>query len=993
MPESPPAEADDHTVLSTGAPSTAGPSTEHEALTRLASGERGASGQSQASPHRAEDGPLAVGQTFGARYHIIRLLGIGGMGAVYQAWDAELGVAVAIKVIRPEVMADPTLAAEIARRFKRELLLARKVTHRNVVRIHDLGDIGNTRYITMPYVEGADLATILQEDGRLPINRTLRIARHIVEGLVEAHKADVVHRDLKPANIMIDAEDQPMIMDFGIARSTGRAMPGPMPGNTTIVNDLRRVLDAPSEATVLGSVVGTVGYMAPEQARGQTVDQRADIYALGLIVYDMLVGGSRAERAGGAMLELQARMDHPPLALKNLVRGIPDAFEQVVSRCLEPDPANRFQTSEELSAALLALDDEGELIPVKRMVDTRVLGAVMALGVAALGATWWFSRGPNIPVKHEPVSVLIADFKNLSTDATFDGTLEPIVKIALEGAEFISAYDRAGIRRSLGVQPPEKLDDQAAQEIAVKQGVNVILAGSLDRQGSGYALTMKATQAVTGSVIAEATKTASSKDEVVGMATSLANTVRRGLGDNTSDDAQRFAIDTLSATSVEAIREYAAGMVANSNSKFEDARAAFSRAVEHDPNFGMGWTSLAMASFNLDRHQDTEKYVKEAMRHLDAMTERERFRTRGLFYLATSDYQQCVKEYGDLVAKYAADASAGNTLALCSSRLRKNAEAAEQMRQVVKILPNRALYRENLALYSAYSGDFEGAQREARVLTEPSVFGLLAVAFSQVAQGQFPEAAETYQQIGKIDAQGASYMAAGLGDIAVYQGRFSDAARILESAAAADVKAGEPDRAAAKLVALAYAHLSRQQRRPAIAAAERALTLSNVAKIRFLAARILIESGQPARAKPLAASLGAELQPEPQAFAKILEGLTALQAGKAREALKPLTDANTLLDTWLGRFELGRAYFEAGAFTQADSEFDRCIQRQGEALSLFLDEDPTYGYLPSVYYYQGRVREEIKTAGFAESYRAYLNIRGNSTEDPLVPDVRKRASR
>jgi tetratricopeptide (TPR) repeat protein len=915
------------------------------------------------------------------------------MGAVYQAWDAELGVAVAIKVIRPEVMADPTLAAEIARRFKRELLLARKVTHRNVVRIHDLGDIGNTRYITMPYVEGADLATILNREGKLSINRTLRITRLLVDGLVEAHKADVVHRDLKPANIMIDAEDQPLIMDFGIARSTGRAMPGPMPGNTTIVNDLRRVLDAPSEATILGSVVGTVGYMAPEQARGQTADQRADIYALGLIVYDMLVGGSRAERAGGAMLELQARMDHPPVGLKSLVRGIPDAFERVVARCLEPDPANRYQTTKELSAALGTLDDEAEPIAVKRTVDTRVLGALMALGVAALAATWWFARGPDIPVKHEPVSVLIADFKNLSTDPTFDGTLEPIVKIALEGAEFISAYDRAGIRRSLGVLPPEKLDDQAAQEIAVKQGVNVILAGSLSRQGSTYALTMKATQAVTGSVIAEATKTASSKDEVVSVATNLANTVRRGLGDNTSDDAQRFAIDTLSATSVEAIRDYAAGMVANSNSKFEDARAAFSRSVARDPNFGMGWTALAMASFNLDRPQDTEKYVKEAMRHLDAMTERERFRTRGLFYLATSDYQQCVKEYGDLVAKYAADASAGNTLALCSSRLRKNAEAAEQMRQVVKILPNRALYRENLALYSAYSGAFEVAEREARVLTEPSVFGLLAVAFSQVAQGQLPKAAETYQQIGQIDAQGASYMAAGLGDIAVYQGRFSEAARILESAAAADVKANEPDRAAAKLVALAYAHLLRQQRRPAVAAAERALTNSNVAKIRFLAARILIESGQTAKAQPLAASLASELQPEPQAFAKILEGLMSLQSGKPRDALKPLTDANTLLDTWLGRFELGRAYFEAGAFTQADSEFDRCIQRRGEALSLFLDEDPTYGYLPSVYYYQGRVREEIKTAGFAESYRAYLNIRGESADDPLVPDVRKRAGR
>src|SRR5262249_12111015 len=155
------------------------------------------------------------------RYHIIRLLGIGGMGAVYQAWDAELGVAVAIKVIRPEVMADPMAAAEIEKRFKRELLLARQVTHKNVVRIHDLGEINGIKYITMPYVDGADLASILKNEGRLPVPRVLRIARAVVGGLIEAHKADVVHRDLKPANIMISGDDEAMIMDFGIARSTG----------------------------------------------------------------------------------------------------------------------------------------------------------------------------------------------------------------------------------------------------------------------------------------------------------------------------------------------------------------------------------------------------------------------------------------------------------------------------------------------------------------------------------------------------------------------------------------------------------------------------------------------------------------------------------------------------------------------------------------------------------------------------------------------------
>jgi tetratricopeptide (TPR) repeat protein/tRNA A-37 threonylcarbamoyl transferase component Bud32 len=973
---------------------SAGLSQADDSATRLVDIDATVVGRSGTPPPPArDDGPLTVGEAFGPRYHIIRLLGLGGMGAVYQAWDAELGVAVAIKVIRPEVMADPTVAAEISRRFKRELLLARQVTHKNVVRIHDLGDIGNIKYITMPYVEGADLATVLKQQGRLSPARTLAIARRVVAGLVEAHKADVVHRDLKPANIMIDAEDQPLIMDFGIARSTGRPTGGPAPGTTTVINQLREALAGHGDATVLGSVVGTIEYMAPEQARAESVDQRADIYALGLIMYDMLVGGSRSERAGVAIAELQARMRQPPPPVSSVVSGIPEALDKLISRCLEPDPAKRYQTTHELADELARLDDAGVLIPVKRMVDMRVMAIVLTLGAVALVGTWWYSRPPATPVKHEAVSVLIADFQNRSNDPTFDGTLEPMVKVALEGAGFISAYDRAGIRRSLGVRPPQKLDEQAAHEIAVKQGVNVILSGSVDRQGTGYSVSMKAIQAVTGTVIASGTDRASDKDKVVGVATKLVETVREGLGDDTTDDAKRFATYTLSATSVEAVRDYAAGMVAISNSKFQDAHQHFAKAVERDPKFGMGWTALAMASFNLDKLQDTEKYVKEALRHLDTMTERERYRTRGLYYLATSDYVQCVKEYGELVEKYEVDASGRNNLALCSSRLRKNAEAVEQMLKVVKILPNRALYRENLALYADYSGAFETAEREARALKEPSVFGLLAVAFSQVAQGHLNEGAETYRQLGKIDEQGASYMAAGLGDIAIYQGRFSEAVRILEAAVATDLAAKEPDRAAAKLTSLAYVQLLRRQNGAAIAAAEKALANSTVPKIRFLAARTFVEAGQSAKAGPLAAGLGAELQPEPQAYAKMIEGMIAVQNKDARAAIKPLTEANTLLDTWIGRFELGRAYFAAGAFTQADSEFDRCLKRRGEALSLFLDEEPTYGYLPVVYYYQGRVRQELNTAGFAESYRAYLDIRGASPEDPLLPDVRRRAGR
>jgi len=254
----------------------------------------------------SEEGPLEVGSAFGARYHIIRLLGIGGMGAVYQAWDAELGVSVAIKVIRPEVMADPTAAAEVERRFKRELLLARQVTHKNVVRIHDIGEMLGIKYITMPYVDGADLATVSRNEGRLPIPKILRIARGIVSGLVAAHTASVVHRDLKPANIMIGADDEAMIMDFGIALSSGAPSAA-----ATVVEGLPKHFSksaAKFSTTMAGAVVGTVEYMAPEQARGQAVDQRADIYAFGLILYDLLVGRRRAEHAQSAIAELQGRM-------------------------------------------------------------------------------------------------------------------------------------------------------------------------------------------------------------------------------------------------------------------------------------------------------------------------------------------------------------------------------------------------------------------------------------------------------------------------------------------------------------------------------------------------------------------------------------------------------------------------------------------------------------------------------------------------------------
>jgi tetratricopeptide (TPR) repeat protein len=229
-----------------------------------------------------------------------------------------------------------------------------------------------------------------------------------------------------------------------------------------------------------------------------------------------------------------------------------------------------------------------------------------------------------------------------------------------------------------------------------------------------------------------------------------------------------------------------------------------------------------------------------------------------------------------------------------------------------------------------------------------------------------------------------------LADLAAYEGRFAESVRTLEQGVAADLAAKNSDAAADKFVALAQTQLWMQHSAPALAAAEKALANSKAAKVRFVAAQVFLAAGQAARAEKLAASLASEFEAEPQSYAKIIAGQAALKRGDSPQAIKALTEATNLLDTWISRFELGRAYLQAGAFTEADAEFDRCLSRRGEALELFMDDVATYGYVPLVYYYQGRVREGLKSAGFSDSYRTYLSIRGQANEDPLLAEVRRR---
>ena len=620
-------------------------------------------------------------------------------------------------------------------------------------------------------------------------------------------------------------------------------------------------------------------------------------------------------------------------------------------RCLEPDADKRSATSQEVADTLALLDDEGIPIPIPPRYSKKLIATAATLVIALVTSTWYFTGTPPPPKKHDPVSVLIADFENKTGDPTFDHALEPVLKLALEGAGFISAYDRTGLR-ALGQRAPEgRFDERAAVEIAAKQSVGVVVTGTLERQGNGFEISVKAARTVTAEAVANASAKAASKDKVLEVATRLAAQVRSALGDETSSDsAQMFAMASLSATSLDVLRYYAAAREASSNGQFEAALRNYQKAVELDPKFGIGYQGLAATSLNLGKTQDAEKYFQQALSHLDGMTERERYNTRGVYYRLTGDFQQCEKEYTDLIARFDGDVLAHNNLALCSSLIRNMPKALSEMRRAVEILPKRALFRLNVALYADYGGDFQTGEQEARIAQElASPLSLLPLAFAQAGQERLADAAESYRSLGKVESLGpvaASWEASGLADLAIYEGRFSEAVKLLESGAAADLAAKNADRAAAKLVAAAYAQHSHGQKAAAIATAEKALATSKAVKIRFLAGRILIESGQVARGRTIAGELANEIQADPQAHAKILEGLAALAGNDRRQAIKSLSEANDILDTWIGHFDLGRAYLAAGQFPQADSEFDRCLKRRGEALSL-VPRRGTYVRLPA----------------------------------------------
>jgi len=925
---------------------------------------------------------LQPGSIFANRYEIIKILGEGGMGAVYKARDRELEREVALKVVRPELSNNP----EILERFKQELILARQVTDRNIIRIFDLGEASGIRFITMEYVEGQNLHQLLKRQGKLPIAEAVNIMEQVAAGLAAAHREGIIHRDLKPGNIMRDVNGRVVVMDFGLARTiSGEGM------------------------TRTGAMLGTMEYMSPEQAQGKELRASSDIFTVGLILYELLAGVTPFY-AESAIASLLMRTQQRAAPLVDIDKNIPGSLSNIVAKCLEKDPANRYQTAEELDADLRAwqgrsggkkvsatgtrmLMNRIRELPWRRFAVTGALILAMAAGLA------WFAARRQRSARsapHAPVSVLVADFANLTGDPLLDNTIEPMLGTALEGASFVNVFGRNDARKLAAKlpHPTDKLDEQTARLVAQSQDVNVVITGEIDLRGNEYDISALALDAVSGNVLAKSEVTVANKKDIISSLPKLAVPIRKALGDSTPASVQFDEVaGGFRAASLEAVHQSSIALDDQFAGKFQEAFDSFQKAADIDPNFTWAYTGMAAMAENLGRPEDAKKYMNLAMEHVDDMTDRERYRDRGLYYRTIGDWQNCVQEYSQLVLHYPADRVGQNNLAICYLHLRNAPQAEKAAQRAVEIAPKAVSQRLTLSSINAFAGDFAAGEANARAalaLNPSAAQGYLALAEAQLGEAQIDNAATSYKKLESFGPVAASIANDGLADLAAYQGRLADAAHIATQAAAADVTAKNTDGAARKYVALGNIEEMQGNYRAAVADTDKAVALSQDPTIQFLAGRNYAEAGEFAKAEKLAATLSAALTSESQSYGKLITGLIALKKKDANEAIRQIAAANSLLDTWISRYDLGRAYLDAGAFTEADGEFDQCIKRRGEAIELFDDNVPTYEYFPAVYYYEGRAREGMKSPGFAEFYGDYLKIRGQSADDPLVAEIKHR---
>jgi tetratricopeptide (TPR) repeat protein len=567
------------------------------------------------------------------------------MGAVYKARDREVDRFVALKVIRPELASRPDILA----RFKQELILARQVTHKNVIRIFDLGEADGVKYITMDFVEGHDLKTLLREKGKFTSEESVRIITQICRALDAAHTEGVVHRDLKPQNIMLDGKGRVTVMDFGIARSL--EMPG---------------------MTQTGALVGTPEYMSPEQAKGEEVDARSDLFTTGIIFYELLTGRTpfRADTAYATLLKRTQERARPPVELDPT---IPPQISSVVMKCLETDRDHRY------ASALEIVHDLGQqTVTLSRTAPPAVVVPTAPTGLAAvLQHRKWIAGGAGLIIllavafvfrdhllpgaggrrgagPTTQVTLAILPFRNASGDHTLDwlgSSLAEMLRTDVgESSEFhtVSPERMHQILSDLRISPDSELDGGTLRRIAEFTSADRVLSGQYVRLGEQIridASLQDLKQNRTISLKAEAPD----EKQLLGSVNQLAKSIQQNLtlAPEAVKEMQASAF-TPSSKSSEAIREYSGGLDLWRQGNYLEAAKRFEAATKDDPSFALAFSLLGQTYHNLGYDEQALQYSNQAVDQSGNLPPTERYMIQAVNARLQNNFDKAIEAYDNL---------------------------------------------------------------------------------------------------------------------------------------------------------------------------------------------------------------------------------------------------------------------------------------------------------------------------------------------------------
>lgn len=763
----------------------------------------------------ADDGPtrtaidplarLAPGQLLAGRYRILGLVGAGGMGVVYRARDEQLGIEVAVKLLRPE-QADRRNTRE---RFVKELILARQVSHRNVVRIHDLGRDGDLEFLTMDLVEGRSLRELLREEGPLPPARAVALARQLADALAAAHDEGVVHRDLKPDNVLVAAADRAYVSDFGVARS--------LAGNGL---------------TQTGAVVGTLDYLSPEQARGEEVDGRTDLYALGVLLFEMLSGqlpfaaGSTgemlAQRIGGSPRDLS---EAGPAAAAVAATAPPLAA--IVRRCLEREPQRRYANARELAADLDRLTGSGAgttgaavgpaAAPSPRR---RVLWAAVAAGVlvVVVAAGWWFARGrlgdergmggpaggAAAAPRHAVAVLPLADETGDPGLAWTSRGLAETLAAALAESPSLRVVEPLRLFQILAdlKLPAGPLPERELRRVAELVEVDRLVVGRVRAMGTQVRLDLELVK-----VEAEAVETVPlpARDAAPAALFSSLADLGGALRERLEVAPPERAPRPLSSSPA-ALSAYGEGVERLLQGDVVGAAPALERATVADPEFTAAWVRLAGAYQALGYGDKALAAARRAVATLGASDDRMANEARAREALLRGEPERAAEVLTRLVARYPNDAEAQIALAEAQAQRGDLGAAVAVLEQVVALDPSHPRAWYELARYSILAGDSRRAIDDYLVRAmviqnrvgsrqgRADVVNALGVAHNQL--GELPAAAEQFEKAAALrreigDDRGYATSLRNLASIEATRGQHEQARSHLAQALALLEKIGD----------------------------------------------------------------------------------------------------------------------------------------------------------------------------------------------------------